>query len=624
MQAAMWLILGGTVGLAALVNHERRRSMRVELGPPTSHGWLVVRLPKTWQASPLPAAGDRDDRIIARAIEPDEQGLGRTITITLDRVDEPISPLQFLLSSNNQILGLDLLRAAPRGPDEKDLVEPITVGGHPGVLMRGVRAALPGRGGAGAGGLPHKEIYGATIVPSGHAIVVKLEGDRPAELSDIEIVKQLASALEINGQPSLGQSGETVALEGGIRVAAPEGFRPVYENDENLLRRRLWPDGDATRWSAAELIPCVLAPTENNDEAMAIKALAAVYDPALRDAVVVPDGARRWRITPGATSGPFAPRGYLVADDLGDAGAITGGSPRRALMAFFHGASAAHADDAAAAAADAAWDALARSVSFVGKTNFGAMLDTGKDEVARLRKAGLLNLLDSEATQWWLWTEAPEKRPIGWSRVHWKLGGKGQPASDTTGSAETVFELPGGGGRRRRASMTWNGELRTYGGFATLTRAEPDADPVLRQVHLEADKLRITLISRGQSIAEGAGTAPPQYVPGAWLPLLIGKLSPSAMILKTDALLGRDLIGAPIPLFLIIQPVTEQPAPTDADGAPLRCVSVRVNGSSEGSRWYIRPKGDVVRVTYARGVSRTPMDKQTKWFTFGPDAPATQ
>ena len=63
----MWLILGGTVGLAALVNHERRRSMRVELGPATPHGWLVVRLPKTWQAAPIPQATDRDEGVVARA-----------------------------------------------------------------------------------------------------------------------------------------------------------------------------------------------------------------------------------------------------------------------------------------------------------------------------------------------------------------------------------------------------------------------------------------------------------------------------------------------------------------------------------------------------------------------------
>lgn len=616
----MWVLLGATVGLAAFVNHERRRSMRVELGLATSHGWLTVRLPVTWQQS---AATDPDPRVIARAVEPDPQDLGRTVTITRQYVAKPISPLEFLLSSNNQILGLDLLRAQHARGGE-DLVEPITVGGHAGVLMRGVRGA-----GRERDDLPYKEIYAATIVPSGHAIVVKLEGDRPAELSDVEIVKQLAGAIEVGSQPSVGQSGETVALEGGIRFTAPEGFRPLYENDPNLSRRRLWPAGDATRWAAAELIPCVLAPTENNDETMAIRALAAVHDPALRDAVVIPDGPRRWRITHGGAPGPFAARGYLVADELGDAGAITGSSPRRALMGFFHGvASAGDAD-----AIDRAWDAIARSVSFVGKTNFGVLLHAGRDEVERLRKTGLINLLDRTGDQWWLWTDEQERRPVGWSHVTWRLGNKGELADKTTGAAQTVFQLPGGIGRRSGATMKWTGELRTYAAFATVTPVAPDlgapdlgvgaADPVMRDVSLEKDKLSIRVASRGRALAEGGGAAPPQYVPGAWLPLLIGRLSQNPMILKTDVLLDREPIGAPVPMLLIVEPVTERPNPVDADLAPLRVVSVRVNGSSETSRWYLRANGDVHRVTFARGLVRTPTDQKTKWFTFG-DAPAAQ
>lgn len=608
----MWLLLGATVGLAALVNHERRRAMRVELGPPESHGWLVVRLPKTWQQSVTPDLGDR---VIARAVEPDPQGQGRTVTITRERVTKPISPLEYLLTSNSRFLGLDLLRAQhARGAE--DLVEPITVGGHPGVLMRGVRGG--GTGGGEKDNLPHKEVYGATIVPSGHAIVVKLEGDRPAELSDVEIVKQLAGAIEVSAQPSIGQSGDTVALEGGIRFTAPEGFRPLYENDANLLRRRLWPDGDATRWAAAELIPCVLAPTENHDETMAIRALATVHDPALRDAIVAPDGPRRWRITQAGVSGPFAARGYLVADELGDAGALTGTSPRRALMAYFHGA--ASADPDGADAIDRAWDALARSVSFVGKTKYGALLDAGKDEVERLRKAGLLNLLGAEGEQWWLWTEDQERRPVGWSHVEWTVGKKGEPADFTKGTIETVFQQPGGIGRKSGALTKWSGEWRTYDALTTVTPADPSAESVMRHAQLAGEKLSIKLGSRGRALADGSGAAPPQYVPGAWIPLLIGELSPNPMILKTDVLLAREPMGAPVPMLVFIEPVTEQPTPVDDDGAPLRVLSVRVNGSSEASRWYLRADGEVQRVTFARGLVRQPTDQKTKWFTFG-DAP---
>jgi hypothetical protein len=93
------------------------------------------------------------------------------------------------------------------------------------------------------------------------------------------------------------------------------------------------------------------------------------------------------------------------------------------------------------------------------------------------------------------------------------------------------------------------------------------------------------------------------------------------MILVSDAFLGRDPIGAPRPMLLLVQPVTEQPAPAEPDGTPLRCLSIRVNGSGEASRWYLRANGDVHHVTFARGIQRTPSDDKTVWFTFGTDAP---
>jgi hypothetical protein len=629
MQGAMWVILAATVGLAALVNHERRRSMRVHLGAPIVSGAMTVRLPKTWQQSR--AAGDRDGRVVAQAVEPDDQNLGRTVTITRDRVAAPVSPLEFLLSSNNQILSLELLTAQHARTSGEQLVEPITVGGWPGVLVRGVRAA--GRGSNGANNLPHKELYGATVLPSGHAIVVKLEGDRPAELSDVEIVKQLAGALEVGAQPTMGQAGEILSLEGNVRVAAPEGFRPVYESDPNLVRRRLWPDGDATKWMAAELIPCLLAP-ENGDEAMAIRALAALHDPSLRDAAVTPDGPRRWRISPPAGTAAVAatrsPRGYFLADDLADAGALSGG-PRRALMAFFYGAAAAAASNDVASpgapdAIDDAWAAVARSVSFVGKTDVGSLLDAGRDEVERLRKVGLPNLLPARGNQWWLWSDESERDNVGWTHTTWTVNRRGDPTTPETsgGVSETVFLAPNAGvgaaAGAFRAKTTWTGELRRYDADATLTPGAPSGEPIRRRATLVPSSLTIRLYSRTRTVADGTGPVPAQFVSGAWLPLLVGKLSNQPMILKSDAFLAREPIAAPNPMLLLVQPVTEQSAQTDADNMPLRCVSVRVNGSGESSRWYIGPNGEIHHVGFARGLRRTPSDDKTISFTFGADA----
>ena len=93
------------------------------------------------------------------------------------------------------------------------------------------------------------------------------------------------------------------------------------------------------------------------------------------------------------------------------------------------------------------------------------------------------------------------------------------------------------------------------------------------------------------------------------------------MILKVESFPPRERVGAPFPMALIIQPVTEQPAPTEPDGAPLRVLSVRINGGGEASRWYVKPNGEVRRVAFAKGLSRQPSDQQTVEFTFPADFP---
>ena len=50
MQGIMWIILGGTVGLAALVNQHKQRLLHVELGPPTKLDGISIRLPQGWES----------------------------------------------------------------------------------------------------------------------------------------------------------------------------------------------------------------------------------------------------------------------------------------------------------------------------------------------------------------------------------------------------------------------------------------------------------------------------------------------------------------------------------------------------------------------------------------------
>ncbi|HWP39360.1 MAG TPA: hypothetical protein VNL70_00445, partial [Tepidisphaeraceae bacterium] len=47
----MWIVLAGTVGLAAVVNHARRQDLNPSLGQPRTFGQVTLRLPEDWHLS---------------------------------------------------------------------------------------------------------------------------------------------------------------------------------------------------------------------------------------------------------------------------------------------------------------------------------------------------------------------------------------------------------------------------------------------------------------------------------------------------------------------------------------------------------------------------------------------
>src|SRR2546430_130791 len=55
MQGIMWLILGATVGLAALVNQAKQHSMKVVLDAPRELDGFSIRLPLGWEGAESPA-----------------------------------------------------------------------------------------------------------------------------------------------------------------------------------------------------------------------------------------------------------------------------------------------------------------------------------------------------------------------------------------------------------------------------------------------------------------------------------------------------------------------------------------------------------------------------------------
>ncbi len=105
--------------------------------------------------------------------------------------------------------------------------------------------------------------------------------------------------------------------------------------------------------------------------------------------------------------------------------------------------------------------------------------------------------------------------------------------------------------------------------------------------------------------------APAQYVPGAWLSLLIGHLrTDTPLILRTDYIAGFEDIAPSEPLALLVT----FPKQIDANAKPTatrRIVSIQVNGSGQIMTCHIKTDGSVDRIDLAGGTQRVLSDEQT-------------
>jgi hypothetical protein len=114
-------------------------------------------------------------------------------------------------------------------------------------------------------------------------------------------------------------------------------------------------------------------------------------------------------------------------------------------------------------------------------------------------------------------------------------------------------------------------------------------------------------------------TAPPQFVPGALLPMLLNKLGDKPMLIRTDSFPGFETVGAPEPLMLRIQPGASTSEKTHDETTLMRCLTVEVNGSGQISRWYFGGDGELDRVELPGGVQGVPSNEERLKFDFGKD-----
>jgi hypothetical protein len=590
MQAVMWLILAATVGLAALVTNDRRRASRVRLGDSVEYGTISIALPVKWKAR---TRAEGNPRIVVQANEPELSPRARTLTIFREQASDPLSPLQYLIRNFN-------VPPPPASETDTRWTAPAaqSIGGWPGVIVNTVAPPAPPNTTP-----PRVQFLACTVLPSRDVIVVKLEGVGPADASDAEAMRNICEAMRINGEPSLGHVGEPLELPGGVKLITPDGFVPVAANDANRTDRRLWLNANGsensspTAWSVIDLVPCLLDARDKSREQVfsAISTILAARDANWRTVNIVEQQPGRWRVQLETPSDRGAARGYVFA-----------GATGRALLGIFHGVG----DEQTF---DRVWSQICSTTTFNAIADTDDLLSAGAAEVERVRGIGLTKLAgEAREEEWWLWCDQSAAPNLGWTHLAWELNGW---------SCHREMRFRRGEHRLALVTEAWqcNDDFSDY--RADVTRVEGatgpqerSAESIAQSVQLARDRLKIT---RGRSVIQLR--APGQYVPGGLLPTLIGKLSDTPMILRTDSFPAFEALGAPNLLTLIIRPANDVPRNAEGETKPMRCISVEVNGSGRLSRWYFRENGELECIDFADGVQRLRSEGSSIQFTFHQD-----
>ncbi len=611
MQVALCALLAATIGLAALVTHQKRLALRLPLNPETLVGRLKVSLPRTWSAPLIldqPGAGDF---LSVEEILPDNLP-GRRLFIERMRTGRLLAPLEHLLRAGY----LPEKSLASPDPTADPLhIQRLDVAGWPGTM---VTRAIPPSGSR----RPQKQVLACASLPPGQAVVIRLEGPGSPDDADEELVRQMAETVRVplrDGDKANtidpGPTGALVDLGGGVFATAPEHFYTLPP-EANRSSRDLLADDSIGNWVAVELIPCLWFSAATTDESSAqqqVLALLAAHDRDWRSGPIKKMADGIWQVDRADSAATFPARAYCFTN--GD---------DQAILAVMRGDW--HNDRGF----NDAWRAIYTTAHFTSHKDIPQLLATGRDEAKRLRDAGIDQLLRPPAAHqsWSLWDQAENVDKQLWMQIDWGLTALGEftPAFPTSPAAQPA-----------EPSNLWHGSRRTWPERLNKPFRPPllgpyalrdDADAGVQQLWSGSVDLSRYLLSTDRFITDhnqkGANTraqrwelrdgnlqnlmstrgpqpVPDQYVPGAWLPLIFWQLAGSQpMLLKTESFLACDGIASDELLTLYVAPVPD---------TPMTCVAVTVNGTGRVTRFWYATDGSLRYIDFAGNLRAQRDDK---------------
>jgi hypothetical protein len=620
MQAALVGILGITIALAALTVHQKRQALRLPLGQPIGVGRMHVAVPQSGWASPaLSAETSGGDTVMMDELRPD--GIpGRRVTVQrIPLGDLLVAPLEYLLRTPYLGQPSDVATASA----DNLRIQRQDVAGWPGIMVTRSTASLAGR-------RPQKQVIAASIVPPAQAVVIRLEeaGAAP-DVADEELVRELAENVAISdsaGESIRPETGGVVELGGGVFAPVPDHFYKLpAAADRNRTSVDLLADGYwGSGWTAIELIPCLWFP---GDDQRTFLSLLAIRDPQWHSGQVKHLADGMWKVdrigSSGGVPGGFAnaaaaegvsfpTRAYCFANGAG---------ANQAIIAIMHGGRRSDEDTLF----DPAWKTISGGVRFTAHTDIAALLAGGREAIDKFIQAGPETYLspDSGHQSWSRWDQTENiDKEMRWMDVAWARTAVPVDAAAAAGSDDSRKMWQG--------TRSWNARPMTYvvpdapsetieqswEASADLTYYRQSTDRVrsasrqrtasqrwlLRDGKLHNHLAAAAASSRTDSAEDdqSAPPPPPPFIPGAWLPLVLGRLAgDKPMIVRTESFLGVDAAASAAAMAdnaLLTLCIKRE----YSDGMP--CVAVTVNGTGRTTRWWYEPDGSVRYIDFPGGI----------------------
>jgi hypothetical protein len=573
MQGILCLILAATLALAAAVRQYRLRPQRAELDPPEQIGDYLLSRPAGWI-----------DRNWAEGIVLEQPAAGgqvhRRIEIAQTRNAGFVSPLQYLVNCGELAVGelTDQLKVSANNP-QGPFLQTIAIGPWPALLVR--RPPVPPQY-ATRQPMKHGQLLACTILPSGHAIVLRFWTAGMVQPADEVLFLAVANSLRLDAQPEI-LAGPQLSLPDNIHLETPRSLATFATHDKLRVSRTLV-DTAAPDWLAVDLVPCVVLA---HDPAPELLAMLMLRDSAwgLETVRQIDESTWTCQRRPEEAFGAWA---YLRINGDG-----------RALLAEFRTAMPASAP--VQARVEALWQQISPAIAFPNPSNVRERVKTGSAAVAQL-PADPAALLDRPQTvQSWEWYSEDLPKTSTMTIQY------GFNATDAWGMITTENGPPPGSSNQQHSQWRLNRD----GGVYDHLLIRFGSARFSQECHLLNHRLQLTTRQIPGPVFQSVGEVPAAYLPGGILPLVLGRLPAQPMILHTETILAPHELPAIIPLRLLMEPAEDLPKHLPKHEQAMRCWSIRLNGASDSTRWYLDDAGQLHSITYPAGTHLHRLENET-------------